>query len=102
MTKTKQQLAQAKSVATKQENIKLVLKILGYEIWSDPLNYTVVRENRSRYFSTLKLALIDIRESLMKDSMEGSMILEETIDRLESIDARFLDALSRAMAKLGQ
>jgi hypothetical protein len=99
--KTQAQINAAKGRITKAENEKKILSVCGYEIWRDPLNYTTVKNGKNLYFSTFKLALTNIRNEIVKDKLADSENLNTVIERIEAVDKRFIDALSRAVAALG-
>lgn len=84
------------------ENNKKILDILGYEIWRDPLNYTVVKDKQNSYFSTLKNALVGIRDELIRNELSGSEHVKTAIDRIEKVDTDFIKALVECLAVSGR
>ena len=92
---------QQKAQATRKANEKKIMDVCGYEIWRDPLNYTTVKKGDNRYFSSLRTALIDIRDELIRNKLAGAETLENAIYEINRSDERFIDALSTALAELG-
>lgn len=91
-----------RGVKTKKDNKKKILEIYGYEIWRDPLNYTVVRNKRNTYFTTFKNALSEIRNELIRNKIAGSENLEDAIERINAIDSEFLSTLSSLLVGVGR
>jgi len=94
--------SQAKSRATKLANEKKIMTICGYEIWRDPLNYTTIKNGKNLYFTSLRNALIDIRDELIRNKLAGVETLEKAIYEINRSDERFIDALFTALAGVGR
>ena len=90
-----------KGQKTKAENLKLIMKLYGYEIWRDPLNYCTLKDNKYLYFSTFKRALCDIRDEQVRKKLAGADDLDIAIMRINTIDNEFIKALSSCLAELG-
>ena len=98
----KKKIANEKRKITKANNEKKIIQLFGYEIWRDPLNYTVIKNGNNSYFSTYQNALKEIRDELIRNKLAGSETLEHSIKTIQKIDKDFLNALPKAVANLGR
>ena len=90
-----------KGQKTRAENLKLIMKLYGYEIWRDPLNYCTLKDNKYLYFSTFKKALIDIRDEIVRKKLGGTDTCDNAIKAIKLADEQFIKALSSCLAELG-
>jgi len=87
---------------TKSDNQKKIMDLCGYEIWTDPLNYTTVKNGKNLYFTTFKNVLIDIRNEIIRTDLNGAKVLDNAIKVITAVDESFMKALVEALDGLGR
>lgn len=79
---------------------KHVFDICGWEVWIDPLNFTISKNNKEFHYSTFLNMLVGLKNKLENSSVRKCESLDESINAINASNKKLVSEFEDALEVL--